>query len=128
MMTLHIDSKTLETLAGAPAERARNEKPRIKVIEFGKYEITSSTDCNKKYLVVANSETRELSCNCPARKPCKHLAAVLPVHVFLARQRQEPHPIPVEGEPESCTCSECGRWMLVAVFPVHLTNGCEAYR
>lgn len=87
MNTLYIDQNAKEKLAKV-ATKARAEKPYILISSFGHYAALSS-DGSTWYSLEANSETRQLTCNCPATKPCKHLAATLPIHVNLARQRLE---------------------------------------
>jgi hypothetical protein len=124
MQTLHFDKKALELLSGAPADRARQEKPRIRVLEFGHYEARSS-DGKRWYSITCNSATKEMVCGCPARKPCKHLAAVISIHIHLAKQRQmEPLPRAVQEGPESeeeivlyCACG--------AVWPDAYTGRCQ---
>lgn len=89
MNTLTIDSKAALTLARA-TERARAEKPLVrKTAEYGKYEVRSSSNKSLWYKVTCTSATREMTCNCSSRKPCKHIAAVLPIHSYIARQKQE---------------------------------------
>jgi hypothetical protein len=88
MNTLTINSKAALTLARA-TERARAEKPLVrKTSTYGTYEVRSS-DKTRWYTVKCISATKEITCNCSSRKPCKHIAAVAPLHSYIARQRQE---------------------------------------
>ncbi len=89
MNTLHIDSKAALTLARA-IEKAKQEKPLVKkTTTYGVYEVRSSSNKSLWYKVTCNSATKEIKCNCPATKPCFHIAAVAPIHSWIARQRQE---------------------------------------
>ncbi len=89
MNTLTINSKAHEVLARA-AEKARAEKPLVrKTSTYGNYEVRSTSNHSLWYKVTCNSETKEITCTCPARKPCKHIAAVAPLHSYIARTRQE---------------------------------------
>ncbi len=99
MNTLTINSKAHEVLARA-AEKARQEKPVVqKTSEYGVY-IVLTHNRTKKYTVRCNSATKEITCNCKAFKPCYHIAAVAPIHSYIARQKQEAAaqaaPAPVE--------------------------------
>jgi hypothetical protein len=88
MNTLHFDNKALKLLSGA-VERARAEKPRIQMTAtFGQYRVLSS-DGQTWYTVTCNSDARTITCECPARKPCKHIAAIIPIHTYQARLHQE---------------------------------------
>lgn len=89
MNTLTINSKAHEVLARA-TERARTEKPLVrKTATYGVYEVRSSSNPSLWYTVTCNSEAKAITCNCPAKKPCKHLPAVLPLHVYIARQKRD---------------------------------------
>jgi hypothetical protein len=89
MNTLTINSKAALTLARA-AERARIEKPLVrKTSEYGIYSVRSTSNKSLWYTVTCNSEAKTITCNCPALKPCKHIAAVAPLHSYIARARQE---------------------------------------
>jgi hypothetical protein len=122
MQTLHFDRAALELLSGAPADRARQEKPRIKVLKFGRYQAQSS-DGKHWYSITCNSTTKEMTCSCPARKPCKHLAAILPVHIHLAKERAAQAAPVQEEEPEEeeiILYCECG-----AAWPDAETGRCN---
>jgi hypothetical protein len=100
MLTLTINNRAaLEVLAGKPADRARLEKPRIRLTStFGRYEVQSTSKSasaggGRWYTVTCDSVTRSMHCNCPARVECKHLSAVLPVHTYQARLRPAPGPV-----------------------------------
>lgn len=87
MQTLTIDSKARETLARA-ASKARQTKPQIKKTStFGVYTVVGSK--GDEYTVTCTSTTHEISCTCPAQKPCYHIAAVANFHSFLVKQAQE---------------------------------------
>jgi hypothetical protein len=89
MNTLTINSKAALTLARA-TEKARTEKPLVKKTRnYGWYLVRSTTDMTRWYSVICNSVTREITCNCPATKPCYHIAAVAPLHSFIARQLRD---------------------------------------
>jgi hypothetical protein len=116
MNTLTINSKAALTLARA-TERARAEKPLVrKTTTYGIYEVRSSSNKSLWYTVKCVSATREMTCNCSSRKPCKHIAAVLPLHSYIARRRQEAETAAVlyadildampdwSKEPKFCTC------------------------
>lgn len=88
MNTLTINNKAALTLARA-AEKARVEKPLVrKTATYGVYAVTSS-DKTREYKVTCNSDTKTITCNCKATKPCYHIAAVAPLHSYIARQKQE---------------------------------------
>jgi hypothetical protein len=125
MQTLHFDRAALELLSGAPATRAKAEKPRIRVVSFGNYEAQSS-DGKRWYSITCNSATKEMVCGCPARKPCKHLAAILPVHIHLAKERAAAAaPVlvaqPAQEAEEIVLYCQCG-----AIWPDAYTGRCQA--
>ena len=83
--------KTQEQLTKA-IERAKAYKPRVKVVEFGLYNVTGETGQN--YLVDCHKDAqgrRVVDCNCKAGQrgmTCKHSAAALQVHIYRAAQQQ----------------------------------------
>ncbi len=88
MNTLTINSKAALVLARA-TEKAKQVKPRVrKTAVYGVYAVEAS-DKFTWYTVTCNSATKEITCLCKARKPCYHCSAVLSIHVFIARQKQE---------------------------------------
>jgi hypothetical protein len=88
MNTLTINSKAALTLARA-TEKAKQVKPRVrKTATYGGYEVEAS-DKSTWYTVTCNSATKEITCNCKARKPCYHISSVTPIHVFIARQLRD---------------------------------------
>lgn len=88
MNTLTINSKAALTLARA-ADKARSEKPVVqKTAEYGVYTVLTHNR-TKKYTVRCNSATKAITCNCPASKPCYHIAAVAPIHSYIARQLRD---------------------------------------
>ena len=93
MQTLTIDSRAAAKLTKA-TERARAEKPLIKkTSERGVYLVISRTSgSGRTYTVTCQSATKEATCTCPAVKPCKHLAAVVPFHSFLISQSRAADP------------------------------------
>lgn len=106
MNTLTINSKAALTLARA-AEKARNEKPLVKKTEtYGVYEVRSS-DKTRWYTVKCNSANKTITCNCKAAKPCYHIAAVAPLHSYIARQKQEAEKASQGEEPVQPICG-CG--------------------
>ncbi len=89
MNTLTINSTAALTLARA-TERAKAEKPLVKkTATYGVYEVRSSSNKSLWYKVTCTSETKTITCSCSSRKPCKHIAAVAPLHSWIARQKQE---------------------------------------
>lgn len=88
MNTLTINSKAADILSRA-ADKARTEKPVVqKTAEYGVYTVLTHNR-TKKYTVRCNSATKEITCDCRAFKPCYHIAAVAPIHVYIARQRRD---------------------------------------
>ena len=83
--------KSQEQLTKA-IERAKAYKPRVKVVEFGLYNVTGETGQN--YLVDCHKDAqgrRVVDCNCKGAQRgyiCKHAPAALQVHIYRAAQRQ----------------------------------------
>ncbi len=67
-------------------ENARTLHPKVRMIEFGEYEVTGSTGNTYTVLCYRAAGEKIVDCNCPARVPCKHAAAAIALHV-VARQR-----------------------------------------
>jgi hypothetical protein len=118
---LSIENRT----AWAKAEkRAREIKPRVRVIEFGVYEVASSKPGNPPYTVRfgKNEGHWVASCTCIAHigpagltdeqrafyqpKPCLHCVSAYSVHAALVykrqQQREQEHPLP------KCGCGKPG--------------------
>ncbi len=81
---------SLETASIESAiERARKLHPKVKMIEFGTYEVTGSR--GNTYTVKcyrANGE-KIVECNCATRDgiACKHSMAAVSLHIALATRR-----------------------------------------
>lgn len=104
MNTLQINSKAAKILSNA-ATKAREVKPRVRKTEkYGVYEVESS-DKSRWYTVTCNSTTKTITCNCKALKPCYHIAAVAPLHSYIARMLQEA----AQEAPEPVVWCECGK-------------------
>jgi hypothetical protein len=101
--------------AWAKAEqKAREIKPRVRMVKFGTYEVASSKPGNPPYTVTFAKQDGHwiVSCTCPAHtksqppKPCFHCPSAYSVHrseVFKRQQeREEQHPLP------KCDCGKQG--------------------
>lgn len=79
-----------ETQLEKAIERAKELHPKVRVITFGEY-LVSSSKAGVEYVVkcfrAANQKV--VSCSCPTRNgvACKHGMAAVSLHVGLARQR-----------------------------------------
>ncbi len=72
-------------------ENARALHPKVKMIEFGEYEVSGSKGNTYTVLCYRAGGEKIVDCNCPARVPCKHSAAALSLHIALASQRRGGH-------------------------------------
>ena len=68
-------------------ENARALHPKVKMVEFGEYEVSGSKGNTYTVLCYVAAGEKIVDCNCPARVPCKHAAAAIALHVAVARQR-----------------------------------------
>ena len=68
-------------------ENARTLHPKVRMIEFGEYEVSGSKGNTYTVLCYVAAGEKIVDCNCPARVPCKHAAAAISLHVAVARQR-----------------------------------------
>jgi hypothetical protein len=68
-------------------ENARTLHPKVRMIEFGEYEVSGSQGNTYTVLCYVAAGEKIVDCNCPARVPCKHSAAALSLHIAVARQR-----------------------------------------
>ncbi len=68
-------------------ENARALHPKVKMVEFGEYEVSGSKGNTYTVLCYVAAGVKIVDCNCPARVPCKHSAAAIALHVAVARQR-----------------------------------------
>jgi hypothetical protein len=68
-------------------ENARALHPKVRMIEFGEYEVTGSKGNTYTVLCYRSGGEKIVDCNCPSRVPCKHSAAALQVHVYMAARR-----------------------------------------
>ena len=78
--------KSKEQLSRA-IENARTLHPKVRMIEFGEYEVSGSKGTIYTVLCYRVNDEKIVDCNCPARVPCKHAAAAISLHVAVARQR-----------------------------------------
>ncbi|MDQ3256782.1 MAG: hypothetical protein M3R15_23300 [Acidobacteriota bacterium] len=72
-------------------ERAKRLHPRVRMVQFGEYEVTGSK--GNAYMVKCYRDAQNqkiVECECATRDgiACKHGAAVLPLHIHLAAQRK----------------------------------------
>lgn len=74
-------------------KRAKQIKPKVKIISFGKYLVSGSQ--GNLYTVVCRKDERTKSkviqCSCKAaerRLPCFHSAVAITQHLYLAESRQ----------------------------------------
>lgn len=117
MMTLTIDKTAAAKLAKA-TDRARTEKPVIRrTAERGVY-LVKSSDGTKDYTVTCDSAAKTISCNCPSRVACKHLAAVAAYHSFLVSQEA--------GAAVAPLCEDCNQPLTGAELGGRLCTHCEA--
>jgi uncharacterized Zn finger protein len=68
-------------------ENARALHPKVRMVEFGEYEVTGSKGAIYTVLCYRLGGEKIVDCNCPSRVPCKHSAAALQVHVYMAARR-----------------------------------------
>ena len=68
-------------------ENARALHPKVKMVEFGEYEVSGSKSNTYTVLCYRANSERVVDCNCPSRVPSKHSAAALQVHVYMAARR-----------------------------------------
>ncbi len=68
-------------------ENAKQLHPKVRMVEFGEYEVTGSKGNTYTVLCYVAAGEKIVDCNCPARVPCKHAAAAISLHVAVARQR-----------------------------------------
>ncbi len=68
-------------------ENARALHPKVHTVEFGEYEVSGSRGNTYTVLCYRSGGEKIVDCNCPSRVPCKHSAAALQVHIFMAAQR-----------------------------------------
>jgi uncharacterized Zn finger protein len=61
--------------------------PKVKMVEFGEYQVTGSTGNVYTVLCYRANGEKMVDCNCPSRVPCKHSAAALALHVHVAARR-----------------------------------------
>ncbi len=74
-------------------KRAKQIKPKVKVISFGKYLVTGSK--GNLYTVVCSKDERTknkyIQCSCKAAErsmPCFHSAVAIAQHIYLAGNQQ----------------------------------------
>jgi hypothetical protein len=68
-------------------ENAKRLHPKVKMVNFGEYEVTGSKGNSYTVLCYRENGAKVIDCNCPARVPCKHAAAAISLHIAVARQR-----------------------------------------
>ncbi len=81
---------TLETTEIAKAiENAKALHPKVKMIEFGTYEVTGSTGNTYTVKCYRAHGEKIVECNCATRPgvACKHGMAACSLHIAMAAQR-----------------------------------------
>ncbi len=68
-------------------DNAKALHPKVRMIEFGEYQVSGSTGNTYTALCYRAGGNRIVDCNCSARVPCKHSAAALAFHVHVAAKR-----------------------------------------
>ncbi len=68
-------------------ESAKALHPKVRMIEFGEYEVTGSKGNTYTVLCYRAGGEKIVDCNCPSRMPCKHSAAAIALHVHVAARR-----------------------------------------
>ncbi len=68
-------------------DNAKALHPKVRMIEFGEYQVTGSTGNVYTVLCYRAGGEKIVDCNCPSRVPCKHSAAALALHVHVAARR-----------------------------------------
>ena len=68
-------------------DNAKALHPKVRMIEFGEYEVTGSTGNTYTVLCYRAGDNKIVNCNCPSRVSCKHSAAALALHVHVAARR-----------------------------------------
>ena len=68
-------------------DNARALQPKVRMIEFGEYQVTGSKGNTYTVLCYRAGDNKIVDCNCPSRVPCKHSAAALALHVHVAARR-----------------------------------------
>jgi hypothetical protein len=68
-------------------ENARALHPKVRMVEFGEYEVTGSKGNTYTVLCYRAGGEKIVDCNCPSRVPCKHSAAALALHIYMAFER-----------------------------------------
>ena len=68
-------------------ENAKALHPKVRMIEFGEYQVSGSTGNTYTVLCYCAGGEKIVDCNCPSRVPCKHSAAALALHVHVAARR-----------------------------------------
>ncbi len=78
--------KSIQQLTKA-IENARALHPKVRMVEFGEYEVSGSKGSTYTVLCYRSGGEKIVDCNCPSRVPCKHSAAALQVHIYMAATR-----------------------------------------
>jgi uncharacterized Zn finger protein len=68
-------------------ENAKALHPKVKMVEFGEYAVTGSKGTTYTVLCYRAAGEKIVDCTCPARVPCKHAAAALTLHIYMAARR-----------------------------------------
>jgi hypothetical protein len=68
-------------------ENAKALHPKVKMVEFGEYAVTGSKGNTYRVLCYRAAGEKIVDCNCPSRVPCKHAAAALTLHIYMAARR-----------------------------------------
>lgn len=131
MLVYSVASK--KNLENAVA-KAKTLKPRVKVLDFGKFEVAGSK--GKTYTVTYQFNSAGelvIDCDCDGGKKglaCYHAAAcstIFKLQHSEKRAAKEAVPAPVEDDKTEIHCPNCGKWLLAWALEFHLTRGyCEA--
>jgi hypothetical protein len=68
-------------------ENAKALHPKVRMVEFGEYAVTGSKGTTYTVLCYRAGGEKIVDCTCPARVPCKHAAAALTLHIYMAARR-----------------------------------------
>ncbi len=82
MFTLRNKAQLAKAITNAKALH-----PKVKMIEFGEYQVTGSKGSISTVLCYRAGGEKIVDCNCPSRVPCKHSAAAIALHVHVAARR-----------------------------------------
>lgn len=85
-----IELTTADKLQNA-INKARQQKPRVKVLNFGRYAVQNKeTGATYEVICKRHGKRKLAACNCIAgqqNKPCYHVASAVSIHLQLAAER-----------------------------------------